>query len=425
MSHIVVLGAGLGGLAGAYDLRNRLGKSHQITVVNEYPAFHFVPSNPWVAVGWRKPEQICIDLLKPLTNKQIDLVVGRATLLDAAHNRLEIEGADDLQYDYLVIATGPKLAFELIEGAGPVGGFTQSVCTLGHSIECYQDVQKLIENPGPVVVGAFQGASCFGPAYEYALILDKALRDAKIRHKVPMTFVSPEPYIGHLGLGGVADSKSMLESQLRNRHIKWVVNAKVERVSEGSMRVAECDHQGELRDIHDLAFVHAMLIPPFKGVEVVAQVPELCNEKGFVKIDEFQRSPHYPNIFSAGVCVAIPPVEVTPVPLGTPKTGYMIESMMTAIAENIHADLTQQPATAKGSWNAVCLADTGDGGIAFVAMPQIPPRNVTWFAQGKWVHLAKVGFEKYFMHKMRAGTSETFYEKFVMKKLGIERLEDE
>ena len=140
-------------------------------------------------------------------------------------------------------------------------------------------------------------------------------------------------------------------------------------------------------------------------------------------IDEFQRSKAYRNIFSAGVCVAIPPVEATPVPTGAPKTGYMIETMVTAIVRNIAADLAGQPATAKGSWNAICLADMGDTGAAFVALPQIPPRNVNWFKKGKWVHLAKIAFEKYFMAKMKSGNSEPIYEKYVLKALGIFRLE--
>ena len=145
--------------------------------------------------------------------------------------------------------------------------------------------------------------------------------------------------------------------------------------------------------------------------------------RGFVLIDEFQRSKKYRNIFSAGVCVAIPPVEVTPVPTGAPKTGYMIETMVSAIVHNIAAEIEGKPADAKGTWNAICLADMGDTGAAFVALPQIPPRNVNWFKKGKWVHLAKVAFEKYFMYKMKNGTSEPLYEKHVLKALGIERLE--
>jgi sulfide:quinone oxidoreductase len=140
-------------------------------------------------------------------------------------------------------------------------------------------------------------------------------------------------------------------------------------------------------------------------------------------VDENQRSRKYRNIYSGGVCIAIPPVEVTPVPTGAPKTGYMIETMVTAIVKNIVADIGGQPATAKGSWNAICLADMGSTGLAFVAIPQIPPRNVNWFKKGRWVHWAKVAFEKYFIYKMKKGTSEPLYEKYVLKALGIRRLE--
>ena len=148
----------------------------------------------------------------------------------------------------------------------------------------------------------------------------------------------------------------------------------------------------------------------------------LTNPRGFITIDSQQRNPKYPNIYAIGVCVAIPSVEVTPIPTGTPKTGFMIESMVTATAKNIRAVLDGLTPTEKATWNAVCLADFGDTGAAFVALPQIPPRNVNWFGEGKWVHLAKVGFEKYFMHKLKKGTSETIYEKLVMEALGIMKL---
>jgi len=110
------------------------------------------------------------------------------------------------------------------------------------------------------------------------------------------------------------------------------------------------------------------------------------------------------------------------VPTGAPKTGYMIESMVTATAQNIGAALAGHAPTEKATWNALCLADMGDTGIAFVALPQIPPRNVNWFSEGKWVHYAKVAFEKYFIRKMKKGTSEPFYEKFVLKAIGVVRL---
>jgi sulfide:quinone oxidoreductase len=141
-----------------------------------------------------------------------------------------------------------------------------------------------------------------------------------------------------------------------------------------------------------------------------------------VLVDGHQRSPKYPNLYAAGVCIAIPPVEQTPVPTGAPKTGYMIESMVAAIVQNIAAELAGGKPSAEATWNAVCLADAGKDGIAFVALPQFPPRNVTWAKKGKWVHLAKIAFEKYFLHKVRSGNTDPVYERYVLKALGIERL---
>jgi sulfide:quinone oxidoreductase len=422
MAHIIILGAGTGGMPAAYELREQLGAQHQITVVNAVDYFQFVPSNPWVAVGWRQREAITFPIRPYLEKKGIAFVAQPVKRIDAEHNALDLNDGSRLDYDYLVITTGPKLSFDEVPGSGPAG-HTHSICTIDHAEKTWADYQEFLKEPGPAIIGAMPGASCFGPAYEFSFIFNKDLQRRKLRHKVPITYISPEPYVGHMGLGGVGDSKSMLESEFRNNDIKWITNAKVTKVEAGKMFVSEMDDSGQLKKEHELPFKFSMMLPAFKGVDPVAAVEGLCNPRGFVLIDEYQRSKKYRNIFSAGVCVAIPPVEVTPVPTGAPKTGYMIETMVTAIVHNIAADIAGQSATAKGSWNAICLADMGDTGAAFVALPQIPPRNVNWFKKGKWVHVAKVGFEKYFLYKMKNGTSEPIYEKYLLKALGIERLE--
>ncbi|WP_439101641.1 hypothetical protein [Congregibacter sp.] len=195
---------------------------------------------------------------------------------------------------------------------------------LGRSHEITVINERRLEAPGHVIIGAMPFASCFGPAYETAFVIDADLRKRKMRDKVPMTYVTSEPYIGHRGLGGVGDSKSVLESELRQHHINWICNAKVTKCEAGKMY-----------------------------------------------IDEFQRNPKWQNIYSAGVCVAIPPIEVTP--------------------------------ETRATWNALCLADMGDTGAAFVALPQMPPRNVAWIKKGKWVHLAKIACEKYILKLLGIG----------------------
>jgi sulfide:quinone oxidoreductase len=421
MAHIVIIGAGLGGMPMAFEMREIARPEDRVTVVANTKTFHFVPSNPWVAVDWRKREEIELEIAPLLAKHKIDFDSAGVKRVHPAENRLELADGRSLDYDYLIIATGPKLAFDEVEGLGPQG-HTHSICHVDHAVDAQGAWARFVADPGPIVAGAVQGASCFGPAYEYTMIMETDLRRRKLRDQVPMTFVTSEPYIGHLGLGGVGDSKGLMESVFRDKHIKWICNAKVTKIEAGKMFVTEHDDEGKPKKDHELPFKYSMMLPAFKGVDAVFGIEGLTNPRGFILIDPYQRNPKFQNIFSVGVCVAIPPVEVTPVPTGTPKTGYMIESMVTATAHNIRAVLDGRQPDRKATWNAVCLADFGDTGAAFVALPQIPPRNVNWFSHGKWVHLAKVGFEKYFMHKMRKGTTETVYEKVVMEALGIMKL---
>ncbi|MGA3000961.1 MAG: FAD/NAD(P)-binding oxidoreductase [Acetobacteraceae bacterium] len=423
MSEVVVLGAGLGGTLAAYELLPQLRPGDRLTLIGQEQSYHFVPSNPWVAVGWRQRTDIEADLSGIMRRKGIRYLTQGARRVDPDTQQIELNDGEAIAYDYLVIATGPELAFDEIEGLGP-NAYTQSICHIDHAEQAHDAFEAFCKNPGPIVVGAAQGASCFGPAYEFAFILDTELKKRRIRDRVKMTFVTPEPYIGHLGLDGVGDTKSLMESEFRERHIGWITNAKVKSVTEGAMSVEEVDDAGAVRKNHELAFGFSMMLPPFRGVAAIRGLEKLVNPRGFVLIDQHQRNPAYPNVFGIGVCVAIPPVGPTPVPVGTPKTGFMIESMVTATALNIGKLLRGELAAARATWNAVCLADFGDSGVAFVAQPQIPPRNVNWSAKGAWVHLAKVAFEKYFLRKMRTGQSEPFYESFVLRRLDIQKLKE-
>ena len=424
MAHIVVLGAGLGGSIMAYELRDQIRPEDSITVITKDTKYHFVPSNPWIAVGWRQRDEITIDLAPIMAKKGIDFKAIAAEKVHPDENRVELVDGSSVSYDYLVIATGPELAFDEIPGLGPHGGHTQSVCHVDHAEAAKAVFEKLLANPGPVIIGAVQGASCYGPAYEFLFILETALRRAKIRDKVPMTFVTSEPYIGHLGLDGVGDTKGLLESEMRSKHIKWLTSTRVKKVEEGKMTVEEIADDGSVKAERELPFAFSMMLPAFRGVKAVRDIEGLSNPRGFTLVDTHQRNPKYRNIFAVGVCVAIPPMAPTPVPCGVPKTGFMIESMVTATAHNIGNLVRGNEPDQVGTWNAVCLADFGDSGVAFVAQPQIPPRNVNWSSSGKWVHLAKVGFEKYFLHKIRKGTSEPFYEKLAMQALGIDKLKE-
>ncbi|MBY9068086.1 NAD(P)/FAD-dependent oxidoreductase [Hyphomonas sp. WL0036] len=421
MAKIVVLGAGLGGVIAAYEIRKAVRREDQVAVINEHDFYQFVPSNPWALVGWRDRKDIVVDISGPMKKKNINLIVGKAERVEPEAKRVRMGDGSFVDYDYLVIATGPELAFDEIEGLGP-DGHTQSVCHIDHALRANTAFEEFCKAPGPVIVGAVQGASCYGPAYETLMIIETELRRRKIRDKVPMTFVTSEPYIGHLGLDGVGDTKSLLESEMRERHIKWITNARVLKAEPGKMTVEEVNEDGSVKQVHELPMKFSMMLPAFRGVKAVYGIDGLTNPRGFILTDKHQRNPKYPEIFGIGVCIAIPPVGKTPVPVGVPKTGFMIESMVTATAENIAEILAGKEPTHEATWNAICLADFGDKGVAFIAQPQIPPRNVNWSGSGGWVHTAKVGFEKYFIGKVKAGKAETFYENAALALIKTQKL---
>jgi sulfide:quinone oxidoreductase len=421
MAQIVVLGGGIGGVSCAYELKRSARKEDRVTLVSDKPFFQFTPSNPWVAVKWRTKKDTTVDLTSVLPKHGIEFSAAGAARVHPEENSVELGDGSSLDYDYLVIATGPELAFDEIEGLGPDRN-THSICDVDHATHANEAWQAFCDNPGPIVIGAVQGASCYGPAYEFAMIVDADLRRRKVRDKVPMTFVTAEPYVGHLGVGGVGDTKGLLESEMRQRHIKWINNAKVDKVEPGMLHVTEVDEDGKPKKAHELPFKFSMMLPAFRGVAALRGLEGLVNPRGFVVVDKHQRNPKFPNVFGVGVCVAIPPLEQTPVPVGVPKTGYMIESMVTATAFNIGQLLRGEQPTHEATWNAICLADFGDSGVAFVALPQNPPRNVNCAASGRWVHVAKVAFEKYFLRKVRAGTTEPYFEKTVLKLLDIGKI---
>lgn len=410
---VVVVGAGLAGLPAAFQLREVLGSTVDLTVINPSPQFQFVPSNPWIAIGWRNLQETTVDLEPALAQRGIAFLQDMVAQILPDSRQIETASGVTVNYDYCVLATGAESATDLIDGFHAEPGRVQSICTGARAVDCYTACERLMKTPGPVVIGAAQGASCFGPAYEFILILDQVLRQRNQRDQVPLTFVTSEPYVGHLGLGGVGNSRHILERILKEREIRVVVNAFVNQVGEESIVISQRDYSGQTIRTARYPAALSMLIPPLRGASMVANVKNLTDSKGFVLVDEYQRNPTYPEIYAAGACVAIASAMSTPVPLETPKTGLMIESMIAAIAQNICLDIAGRPPSTTSTRDTLYLTDFGTTGAAFLAIPQSSSSGVAWAREGQWVRTTKVLFERYFLKRMRLGQPLPAYQQLV------------
>ena len=411
MAEIVIVGAGFGGLSAAYELKHLLKGKHEITLISDQPTFTFIPSLPWVTFNLRRLDQVQLPLEPLLQKYGIHWQHGKVTALDPEEKRVTVEEEITLEYDYLIIATGASLAYHLMPGLGPEDGYTQSVCNAHHAEMAREAWNEFLENPGPILVGAVPGASCMGPAYEVALLADYSLRNKGIRDQATITFISPEPYLGHLGIGGMANSDKVVTEVMQEHGIDWVENAAITEIKPDHVKLA---------DGQEFPFQYAMFLPPFRGAQFLRNVPGLTDKKGFLPVRDTYQHPDYPSIYSAGVITQLAPPETTEVPLGAPKTGQMTESMAIAVAHNIARELGEiQSHPVKPSLDAICMADFGNDGLIFIAAPVVPEPSIghrrhATALRGVWVNWVKNAFEWYFLMKMRWGTAVPWFERLVL-----------
>jgi sulfide:quinone oxidoreductase len=391
--HIVIIGGSFGGLNVAYDLRRLLpDKSHKLTLISKDPRFVFIPSLPWVAMGSKTIDSISFALEAPLQSKGIDFVQAAVDRIDPEASQVHTATAT-VDYDYLVVATGHRSANEAVPGLGPFDGPGHSLMSPPEAEEARDTWATFLENPGPMVIGCAPGASCIGPAYEFLFEAHHVLKQLKLCHKAPMTFITPEPFLGHFGVGGFGKIRQFLEAELEDRDCRYYTSAAITRITADAVETAD----GAVFESS-----YSLIIPPLAGVGPVADAPRLGNPKGFIPVDAHYRHNEFPNIYAVGVAVALPPVEETEVPVNFPKTGHMTEQMARIAAKNIAADILNTEKTSH-ELMAECILDMGSEAAHVVADPVRPPRNVSKLSSGRRWLWAKRFFANYYVWILRHG----------------------
>lgn len=389
---IVIIGGSFGGINAAYELRRKLRDQAEITVISRDPEFTFLPSLPWVILGWRNPDSIQVPLERTFTRRGIRFIHGEVTELDTDKGEVRIVSAT-FPYDILLIASGADLDYGAVPGLGPAEGYTQSTFTVGEAVRARDALTRVLSgDQGRIVIGAAAGASCIGPAYEIAMMIDTVLRQAHKRHRFTISFVTPEPFVGHWGVGGIGASPRMIQDEFAERHIDSIVNAKLVEARADRLTLADgTEHE----------FDFSLVIPAFQGATFVRGVDGLANPKGFVSVTPQLTSAKFDNIYAVGVAIAIAPPEPTLVPVAVPKTGHMTELMAQAAAHNIAAELNGGAKVDGLSLPTTCIADAGDTAFYLSADPLLPPRNKVIHKKGKWARYLKLAFEKYYLARIR------------------------
>lgn len=368
MAKILILGGGFGGVVAAERLAKELGSEHQITLVSRSRKFVFYPALVRLAFGDCVREDVEFDLRKTMPSRRVNFIEAEVARIDPRERKViiahgEVEGK--LPYDYLVFALGRRLATEKITGfyehAHHLLGVDQAL-RFGRSLLDFKE--------GRAVIGECLGARLPVPIYETAFALARFMKARKLRQRVRITIVSPDPPSMAFGDFDVALA---LRKAFDAHRIEFLLDSPILKITPR----AAITSNG-----HAINFDLLMLLPPFQGSSAASYIG-ITDDEGYIKVDGGMRVFGQERMYAVGDCVAF----------SGPKMGHMAVRQGEVAAANLLAELQgREPNTEYSHEMRLVIAGAEDSIYVHKDIWTDEPANVR---EGRFWAWAKRAQEKY------------------------------
>jgi sulfide:quinone oxidoreductase len=311
---IVVLGGGSGGIVAASELGRRLGRDHDVILIDRNPFHVYMPAFLMVMTGHRRPRDITRDLSR-LKRWGVRVITATIDGIDTGAQTVHLDG-QRLGYDELIVSLGLETHPEAIPGSLEAGALHPWELT--GALRCHDALTHF--EGGRIVVGLPPGPYRCPPApFETLFSIDWLLSRRGVRDRTTIGFASPNP-----APSGPPDSVPVwLEAGAQAREVATHYGFTMSRVDPDQRRLLAEDGR-ELP--YDLLFV----VPPHRPAQVLLD-SGLAGPTG-VKVDPETLATQWPHVWAIGDGADFP---------GS-KAGVVAHQQADVVAHNIAARLTGQ-----------------------------------------------------------------------------------